>query len=35
MENEKFPDYWTEPLVKSSLKDSSLIKVNLNFGENS
>lgn len=27
MENEKFPDYWTEELVKSSLKEGSLVKV--------
>jgi hypothetical protein len=26
-ENEKFPDYWTEELAKSSLKDGTLVKV--------
>lgn len=30
-ENEKFPDYWTEELAKSSLKDGTLVKVALNF----
>jgi hypothetical protein len=26
-ENEKFPDYWTEELTKSSLKNGTLVKV--------